>query len=204
MIKQVLLASMTGLFAVTAGAADIQLPAPVQTGGTPLMTAIGARRSERSFDATHSLSPQTLSDLLWATWGISSPDGRRTVPTARNLQNIDLYVALGDGVYLYQAAQNKLQKITDNDVRPLLAGQQTFALSAPVHLLFVAEPDEMGWAAMHAGSMYQNAGLFCAAKHLSAVVRGMIDREALHQALNLSEKQRVLVELAVGYKPVTQ
>ena len=91
MIKQVLLASITGLFAVTAGAADIQLPAPVQTGGAPLMTAIGARRSERSFDATHSLSPQTLSDLLWATWGISSPDGRRTVPTARNLQNIDVY-----------------------------------------------------------------------------------------------------------------
>lgn len=200
-MKHILAAGMAGFYTLSAGAADIVLPEPVKTGGAALMDTIGARRSERVFDANRMPDSQTLSDLLWATWGISSPDGRRTVPTARNLQNIEVYVALPDGVYLYQAAENKLQKITDENVHSLLAGAQKFALDAPVHLLFVAQKDEMGWAAMHAGSMYQNASLYCVANGLSQVVRGMMDREALQKALHLSDGKEVLVELAVGYKP---
>lgn len=196
-----LLAGVMMTATISAQAADIALPEPVKTGGAPLMDAIGARRSERSFDANRLPDNQTLSDLLWATWGISSADGRRTIPTARNLQNIELYVTLPDGVYIYQAAENKLQKLFDTDVRPMLAAGQKFALDAPVHFLFVAKKDEMGWAAMHAGSMYQNAGLYCAANGLSHVVRGMMDREALQKALKLTDDKEVLVEFAIGYKP---
>ena len=71
----------------------LELPAPQKTGGMPLMEALAKRATVRSFDTTD-ISMQQLSNLLWASFGVNRPDGRRTAPSANNKQEIDIYVLL--------------------------------------------------------------------------------------------------------------
>ena len=194
-MKKLILGAMMMFSAGTANAADITLPQHSTEGGMPLMEAMAARRSGREFD-TKMLSDQHLADLLWATWGISSPDGRRVVPTARNTQDIDLYVLLPSGSYRYDAANNVLKQLGDKDLRSHLASQP-FAMDAPVHLLFVTKDKKYG--EMHAGSMYQNASLYCASVGLHCVVRGLYDRAELKQALGLEGDYEVVMTEAAGY-----
>jgi hypothetical protein len=52
------------------------------------------------------LHPQVLSNLLWAAFGVNREKGSfgkpgRTAASASNSQEIDLYVALPEGAYLY-------------------------------------------------------------------------------------------------------
>ena len=82
--------------ALAQGGADVTLPPPQTEGGMPLMQALKARRTSRSF-APEELTPQTLSNLLWAAFGVNRPDGHRTAPSARNWQEIDIYVATSRG-----------------------------------------------------------------------------------------------------------
>ena len=94
-------------------AADLQpiaLPAPQISGGKPLMQALQQRASQREI-APDPLSPQVLSNLLWAAWGINRPDsGRRTAPSAMNRQEMDVYVAVAGGVYVYDAKNQCLRQ----------------------------------------------------------------------------------------------
>lgn len=195
-MKKLVLGAMMAMCAATANAADIQLNQPMTNGGMPLMEAISARRSGRMFD-TKMLSEQHLSDLLWATWGISSEDGKRVIPTARNLQDMALYVLLPTGVYVYDAKSNVLVQKTDKDLREVVGKEQKFALDAPVHLLFVTKDKKYG--EMHAGSMYQNTGLYCASAGLKCVVRGLYDRAEIKSALGLEGDNEVVMTMAVGY-----
>ena len=81
----------------------IQLPAPQMDGGRPLMQVLKDRNSQREF-APDPLPPQVLSNLLWAGWGVNRPEsGKRTAPSANNRQEIDIYVATVDGLYLFDA-----------------------------------------------------------------------------------------------------
>ncbi len=195
-MKKFVLGAMMMLSASSVYAADIKLPEPETSGGMPLMEAIAARRSGRTFD-TKMLSEQNLSDLLWVTWGISSEDGKRVVPIARNLQDIDLYVLLPTGSYVYDAKTNSLKQLGDKDLRYIVAKDQKFAQDAPVHLLFVTKDKKYG--EMHAGSMYQNASLYCASANLKCVVRGLYNRAEIKQALNLEGETEVVMTEAVGY-----
>lgn len=196
-MKKILLSLMMILTATATYAADIQLKTPETSGGMPLMDAIKNRRSERMID-TQMLSEQDLSNLLWATWGISSDDGRRVVPTARNLQDIELYVLLPNGSYIYDAANNLLKQTGDADLRYILGKDQKFAAEAPVHLLFVTQNKRYG--ELHAGSMYQNAGLYCSANNLACVVRALYDKKAIKDALHLDGDKEVVVTIIAGYK----
>ncbi len=196
MMKKILLGAMMMLTAGTANAADIQLPQYNTRGGMPVMEAIAMRRSGRTFD-TKMLSEQNLADLLWVTWGFSSEDGKRVVPTARNLQDMDLYVLLPSGSYIYDAKTNMLKQHGDKDLRPLLAEEQKFALDAPVHLLFVTKDKKYG--DMHAGSMYQNASLYCVSEGLKCVVRGLYNHTGLKEALGLEGETEVVMTFAAGY-----
>ena len=78
----------------------IKLPAPDKRGGLPLMQVLAKRRSTREF-ARKPLELPVLSSLLWAAFGVNRRDGGRTAPSAINAQEIDVYVALPDGAYLY-------------------------------------------------------------------------------------------------------
>lgn len=172
----------------------VKLPAPDLTGGMPLMQAMKERKTERAF-STEALDDQTLSDILWTAWGYNRPD-KRTIPTARNRQNMEVYVLKADGAFRYDARANSLIPVTAQDLRPF-AAKQDFVLNAPVTLLFVADEDDK-YAGMHAGSAYQNVGLYCASKGLYNVVRGMIDRDALAKALGIEDEDDIIISQTVG------
>ena len=182
---------------------DIVLPEPVKTGGMPLMDALANRASCRNFSAREP-DTQTLSDLLWAAWGINRPDGRRTAPSALNKQEITLYVILKSGVYIYDAEKHVLKLVTSGDHRDL-AGTQDFTHSAPVTLVYAADfsrqvspSDE--YAAAGAGFIGQNVYLFAAANGMATVFRASIDRDGIRKCFELTPSQRPLFAQSVGYE----
>lgn len=184
----------------------IELPKPQTEGGKPLMQALRERRSAREF-SSQELPPQTLSNLLWAAFGVNRPDGRRTAPSARNMQEIDLYVALPQGLFLYDAKAHRLTPIVAEDLRPL-TGTQPFVAQAPLNLVYVADYARMGqgseesrifYSAADTGFIAQNVYLFCASEGLATVVRALIDREKLAARMKLRPDQRIVLAQTVGY-----
>lgn len=171
------------------------LPSPQMSGGKPLMDALKERKTVRSF-SNRAIEPQVLSDMLWAAFGINRlEEGKRTAPTALNKQNIDVYVLDASGAWRYDAKTNSLIPVVQKDLRSELSSQP-FAAQAPVTLAYVAENNVT--SGMHAGSIYQNVGLFCASVGLNNVVRRM-DKDHLTKALNLPEGKEVIVSQSVGY-----
>ncbi|MFZ1948277.1 MAG: SagB/ThcOx family dehydrogenase [bacterium] len=185
----------------------IQLPAPRMEGGMPLMQALKARQTVRDF-LPDKLSPQVMSDMLWAAFGINRPEsGKRTAPSAVNWQEIDIYVALEEGCYLYDAKANQLLPVLAKDIRGD-TGPQPFVAGAPVNLIFVADYTRMGqaddaakatYSACDTGFISQNVYLFCASEGLGTVVRGYVDKEALGKTMNLRPEQKVVLAQTVGY-----
>jgi SagB-type dehydrogenase family enzyme len=186
---------------------DISLPAPRMEGGKPLMVALKDRHSTRAFSAKP-LPIQVLSDLLWAACGINRADsGKRTAPSARNWQEVEIYVVLPEGAYVYDAKANSLRAVAMGDLRKL-TGMQDFVATAPLNLVYVADTSRMKGAAPEDLAMYvgadsgfvsQNVYLFCSSAGLATVVRGMVDRTALAKALNLSAPFRIVLAQTVGY-----
>jgi len=186
----------------------ILLPRPQITGGKPLMQALNERLTRREF-SPEKLSPQMLSNLLWAAFGINRPDGRRTAPSASNMQEIDLYVVTADGVYVYDAKAHALQFSLKDDVRAV-TGSQPWIATAPLNLVYVADYAKMGqrsdedkrfYSGTDTGFVAQNVYLFCASEGLATVVRGGIDRPIVEKALKLRPDQRVVLAQTVGYPP---
>ena len=185
----------------------IQLPEPQRDGGRPLMQVLKDRKSTRSF-STEALPRQVLSNLLWAAFGINRPDsGKRTAPSAVNWQEIDIYVATADGLYLYDAHSHSLKQVLTKDIRAM-TGRQPFVQEAPVNLIYVADFSRMGsataedkafYSAADTGFIGQNVYLYCASEGLATVMRGSIDRPALAKAINLRPDQKIILAQTVGY-----
>ncbi|OGV52598.1 MAG: nitroreductase [Lentisphaerae bacterium GWF2_50_93] len=187
---------------------DMALPAPKTEGGKPLMQALKERQTSRAYD-TKKLPLQVLSDLLWAGFGINRPDsGKRTAPSTRNWQEIDIYVVMEEGTYLYDAKANILKAVAKGDLRKM-TGPQEFVAPAPINLVFVADTSKMKGASQDDLSLYagadvgfisQNIYLFCASEGLATVVRGMIgDKKALAEALKLPAEKKIILAQTVGY-----
>lgn len=185
----------------------INLPSPVVKGGRPLMQALVMRKSQREFSSKE-LPLQVLSDMLWAANGINRPENdHHTAPSARNMQEIDIYVAKSDGLFLYNVKKNSLIPITSTDIREF-TGLQPFVKVAPVNLIYVADFSKMGnssredkdfYSATDTGFISQNVYLYCASTGLATVVRGLIDRPALAKAMNLRKDQKIILAQTVGY-----
>lgn len=185
----------------------VPLPSPRTKGGMPLMEALELRSTSRSF-APDPIPDQVLSNLLWAAWGINRPgEGKRTAPSARNWQEMDVVVVRADGAFVYDAADNSLRPLAAGDHRAL-TGVQPFVKDAPVTLVLVADRRRMKgssegqgdeWAWADAGFISQNVYLFCASEGLATGVRALIDREALAKALGLDAAQLILLAQCVGY-----
>ncbi|MGA2775356.1 MAG: SagB/ThcOx family dehydrogenase [Candidatus Omnitrophota bacterium] len=187
--------------------ASIKLLTPQMQGGKPLMQALRDRKTQRAF-SPKDLPLQVLSDMLWAANGINRPEsGHRTAPSAMNMQEIDIYVARADGLYLYDAKENVLRQILKEDLRAL-TGKQVFVKDAPVNLIFVADFFKMGkttgnttdfYAATDTGFVSENVYLFCASEGLATVVRGLVDKPALAKAMRLRPDQKIILTQTVGY-----
>ena len=206
-------------FSVSQDAKVIKLPAPQTDGGKPLMQALKERKSTRGgYGPEEKLSMQTLSNLLWAADGVNRPDNHRTAPSAVDWQNIDIYVATADGLFLYDAMQNALKVISDKDVRAIsgLEGQasgpmkQEFAKTAPVSLVYVADMaktkgmkyggDDVGlwWSAVGVGAIAQNVYLFCASENLACILRAMVDAQKIAEVFKLRPDQKVMLTSTIA------
>jgi hypothetical protein len=185
---------------------SMALPDAQRRGGLPLFEALRQRQSQREF-APEPLSPQQLSDLLWAAAGINRPElGGRTAPSALNAQEVIVYAAMASGLYRYDPAGHALQHVAATDVRRV-TGYQDFVDTAPLDLVFVADHTRMklvpaaqreAYAFTAAGAMAQNVYLCCASSGLATVIRAWFDHRALAQAMGLSPDEQLLLAQTVG------
>jgi SagB-type dehydrogenase family enzyme len=185
----------------------IKLPAPKMEGGKPLMQALKERKSMRGF-SSQELTLEVISDMLWAADGINRPESaHRTAPSAVNMQEIDIYLAKADGLYLYDAQANMLMPVASGDIRALTGGQ-AFVKDAPLNLIYVADFSKMSrmsgedrdfYAAADTGFISQNVYLYCASFGLATVVRGSIDKPALAKAMKLRLEQKIILAQTIGY-----
>jgi len=188
------------------------LPKPERTGGKPLLDALRERRTNRSIADTK-LPPQILSNLLWAAWGINrDATGMRTAPSAMAVREIDIYVFLAEGVYLFDPVPHGLKPVLSGDERAK-TGNQADLGKAPVSLVYVADFNkytsgrmtvsdvtlQTAWSNAHAGFIGQNVYLYAASEGLACWFRAMIDQEGLGKLLNLRAGQKALYSQGVGY-----
>lgn len=184
----------------------IKLPDPKTEGGMPLMQALKERKSDREF-SSEKLPLPVLANLLWAAWGINRPDGHHTAPSASNRQEIDVYVATSEGLYLYEAKEHQLKRILAEDVRAA-TGTQPFVKDAAVNLVYVADLAKGNrkdpaaiefYTGTNAAFLAQNVYLFCASEKLATVVRASVEREALAKTMKLRPDQKIALAQSIGY-----
>ena len=173
-----------------------QLPFPDKTGEATLMFALNKRQSVKEFQDKE-IDDKVLGTILWAAYGANRTDGKRTIPTAMNQQDLEVYIAKKDGVFKYDGIKQNLTLVTKNDIRPLFQTQE-YMKNVPVVLIYTGKNKE--YAPMHAGSAYQNVELFAAANNLGSVVRGYFDKDEVKKALALTDEEYVIISQAVGYK----
>ena len=189
----------------------IKLNAPDKTRGASVMKALADRHSEREF-ANKKLSLQDRfpsSRLMWAAIGINREDGKRTAASALNKQDVDVYVLMEEGAYLYDPKAHQLNPVAEGDHRPLIGGKQTSVNSAPACLLIVSDVSKFGnvgtpqlrerFGALDAGLVSQNIALFCSGCGLVTVPRGSMEADALKKVLKLSDSQIPMINHPVGY-----
>jgi hypothetical protein len=183
----------------------IQLPKPQVTGGIPLMQALAQRQTTRAF-VDKPLPPQTLSNLLWAAFGVNrprtvKPGMGRTAPSAMNKQEVELDVVLAQGVYVYEAEANLLRPVVAGDLRAKMGAPP--AGQAAVTLVYVADP-KLNYAQVDVGFIGQNVYLFAASEGLNAwfyALHGQQDATAVAAALKLTAGKTPLYAQSVGYPP---
>jgi nitroreductase len=188
------------------GPRQLLLPPARSSGGKPLTEALQLRRSTREY-SDRPLSPQLLSDLLWAAFGVNRPSGDRTAPYWRHIMVIDVYAAMVDCVWLYEPKTHALLPYLQGDIRAQ-TGTQDFVAAAPLNLIYVAHGERMTdinaaerrlYASVDAAFIGQNVYLFCASEGLATVFRGAVDTAKLGQALKLPDQQFVTFAQTVGH-----
>jgi SagB-type dehydrogenase family enzyme len=200
-------------FSIAAELNPIKLLPPDMKGGKSLMQSLQERKTSRSF-STKKLPIQVLSSLIWAACGINRPDsGKRTAPTAVNWQEIDVYVAMEEGLYLYNAKAHVLEPMLKRDLRKItttvLQPSRSSVANAPLQLIYVADYSKMSfvtndeekklYSSADTGFIAQNVYLYCASEGLATVIRGMVDKDTLSKDMKLRDKQKIILVQAVGY-----
>jgi hypothetical protein len=196
----------------------IMLPKPQKNGGKSLLAALQERRTIRNI-SSKKLPQQVLSNLLWAAFGVNRERAAfdkpgRTAPSASNSQEIDLYVAMPEGVYLYETIPHRLMPVVAGDFRSR-AGRRS-AATAPVNIFYVVDltrydlgpgqPDRsIGDPEVQKSYYYTDTGFIAQNVYLFAVSQGLAawfhncDRENTVKEFKLRPQQRVLFAQSVGY-----
>jgi len=193
---------LAALVAVAAAAAELrELPPPQKEGGAGFFTVLNQRRSRRSYTA-EAPTPEQLSTLLWAGFGVSGSADRRTAPTAVNRREFTLYALLADGAYKYLPKTHQLEKVSGEDLRPLAAGN----VAAPAYILIVADLKRAAspeYAAIDSGYISQNLYLASEALGLGSCALGSFRRDEANAAklaakLKLGANEKAMLSQAVG------
>ncbi len=214
--------SLTEALDSTKGLKQIVLLKPKGDGGKPVLQALKQRRTTREI-SDKMLSLQILSNLLWAAGGVNRKKGPfdipgRTAASASNSQEVDIYVALREGVYIYDPLHHVLNPVVKGDFRTLAIGkgQDGFGDNAPVRLIYIADLDRLIYTRGYrepglldqevqksyyyadTGMMAGNVYLFAASTGLAAWFHNC-NKTELSAVLNLRHDQRVLFGQTVGY-----
>ncbi len=189
---------------IVAEGETIALPTPVPTAVT-LTKALESRRSVRAY-GEGMVSIQDVSNLLWSANGINREDGKRTAPSARNLQSVSIYVAFQSGTYFYDFKGHQLVRRTSEDLRSIK--------EAPMELIFTSnlapKPEDDAskqefyalLRGIDAGTASENAALYCAAAGLGTVIRMYHEPPAsVVSALKLDPAEKPLFFMPVGLLP---
>jgi len=185
----------------------IKLQAPNKSGGTPLMKVFNDRHSDRTY-SSDKIKPQDLSNLLWAANGINRADGKRTAPSCRDFREVEVYVVLPEGTYLYDPQAHALNPLTAGDYRSAVASGQDFVTTAPLSIVLVADMTKFGatinenaklMASVDVGIVCQNINMACAGLGLATVPRATMDKETLTKVLKLKDTHLILMNNPVGY-----
>jgi hypothetical protein len=196
----------------------IVLPEPEKTGGKSLMQSLQERKTSREIKSMD-LPMQIISNLLWAAFGVNRKTASfgksgRTAPSASNSQEIDLYVTLSGGVYIYDPLHHRLVPVATGDFRKR-SGRRVGAL-APVHIFYVADmgkydlgPDQpdpnIGDKEVQKSYYYTDTGFIAQNVYLYAASTGLAawfhncDKVNTINEFNLKPGQKVLFAQSVGY-----
>jgi nitroreductase len=201
----------------------IVLPEPMKSGGKPLLEALRLRRTHRTI-GSREIPLQVLSNLLWAAFGVNREKAflnklGRTAPSASNSQEIDLYVALKNGLYLYEAIPHQLAPISGGDFS-MMSGQggaSKLTKHTPVNIFYVVDlsrydlgPDQpdpsigdpevqKSYYYTDTGFIAQNINLFAASEGLATWFHNC-DKERIRAEFKLRPTQRILFAQTVGYR----
>jgi SagB-type dehydrogenase family enzyme len=198
----------------------IDLPPPALDLTLSLADAFAQRRTIREI-CEAPLSLAQLSNLLWAAYGVNRTAGPfgapgRTAASASNSQEIDLYVALPDGAYLYDAAAHSLDAVSADDVRSAAMNhRQGLAAKAPVQLIYVVDlhrlTDTIGYEepGLHDPDVqksyyFTDTGLIAGNVYLFAAASGLAcwfhncEKVLLAKCLGLRWDQHVLFAQSLG------
>lgn len=210
-MKKILFALFILVCIAANGQEVIKLNQPNKDRGFSVMKALENRQSTGEF-ADSELSIEDLSDLLWAANGINRPEiGKKTAPSAQNSQEIDIYVCLKNGAYVYDAQKHVLNLVTTNDLR-MMAERKKGAVAAPCLILLVAETSRFktnsyntkehveSMSKVDAGIVSQNISIFCAGVGIGTKPRAQMDHAGLKEALKLKDTQILILNHPVGYK----
>lgn len=206
--------TLSGLEAIT-------LPKPDQDGGKSVLASLRKRKTDRNISSTK-LSSRMLSNLLWAACGINRPKGPFgiqgiTAASASNSQEIDLYVALKEGIYLYDPVSHALLPALAGDFRSMAIGrgQGKMGAKAPVRLIYVVDIEKFKKAGFQEPGLwdpetqksyyYADTGLIAGNVYLFAASKGLAawfhncDKAGLSAKLKLRPTQKALFGQTIGY-----
>lgn len=194
-----------------------QLLPPSINEGITVKQALSRRHPSRQF-SSEPLSIKNLSEVLWAAYGVNRPDtGKRTAPSACGVYPLELYVALPQGIYLYEPKTQTLTPVVEGDHRAEL-GTQDFVATAPCNIIVVSNYNrfhtgddeldalmkghEASLSALDAGAVTENVYLYCTCAGINVVERASADEDTIKATLGLGQQHHFVVAMTLGYPPV--
>ena len=200
----------------------IELPKPTSGRGGSLFKALQQRKTIREI-SNKKLSLQVLSNLMWAAWGVNRKKGPfgipgRTASSASNSQEMDVYVAMEEGIYLYDALHHRLVPVVEGDLRSLAIGpgQSNAGSNAPVRLIYVVDVHRLSHTQgfmepglknpkIQKSYYYVDTGMIASNVYLFAASIGLASwfhnckKSELAKVLHLRSEQRALFAQTIGY-----
>lgn len=193
----------------------VKLSEPKYNSKVSIEKALLERRSVREYK-NNSLALAEISQLLWASQGITDPGGFRTAPSAGALYPLEVYVVVGnvdnlpDGIYKYKPRGHELVLVAKGDKRDELCtaalGQASIKYSAAV-IVFAAAYErttkkyrERGirYVHMEVGHAAQNIYLQSVSLNLGTLVVGAFNDREVKKVMNMPDEEQPLYIMPVG------
>jgi SagB-type dehydrogenase family enzyme len=192
------------------------LPEPARDGNISVEQALIQRRSVREF-TEKPVELKKLSQLLWASQGVTDSRGLRTAPSAGALYPLELYVLIRDvadltpGTYKYSPDGHRLKLLNEGDAIEVLLSaalnQSWIAESAAIIVIAgvydrtkVKYGDRASrYVHIEAGCAAENMYLQAVAEGLGTTLVGAFDDDKIASVIGLEAYEYPLALMPVGY-----